>query len=138
MCLRLLQITGLDAGNDEREQAVEIRRFEFEALVGSTKIGATLAACGGQAFPFIETKPVRLLILPVERGRKDPIFNGTDHVKNFYLQLDTIARAYPVRDGVGIFGVPDRGLIFHELSPRTYPGRLAVQEACIRYRRFAK
>ncbi len=92
-------------------------RFTVEAYVGSTLIGIPLRPCSGQYVSFQETGPVRLLILPVERGSRDSIFNGTSHVKNFYLQLDTIARAYPVRDGIGLFGVPNRGLIFQELSP---------------------
>ena len=76
-------------------------RLSFEAYVGSTLIGSPSYACGGQYFTFSETKPIRLLILPVERGRNDPLLNGTTHVEKFYRQLDSIARAYPVRDGVG-------------------------------------
>lgn len=92
-------------------------RFTLEAYVGSTLIGSALRPCSGQYVTFQETKPIRLLILPVERGSWDSIFNGTPHVRNFYLQLDTVARAYPVRDGVRGLGVANRGLIFHELNP---------------------
>jgi len=92
-------------------------RFTLEAYVGSTLIGAALRPCGGAYVDFQETKPIRLLILPVERASGEAAFNGTTHLKEFYRQLETVARAYPVRDGVGHVGTANRGLIFHELDP---------------------
>src|SRR5262249_52801477 len=68
-------------------------RFTLEAYVGTTLIGSPLFPCGGQYFHFTETKPIRLLILPVERGREDPLLSGTEHGENFYRQLDMIARS---------------------------------------------
>jgi hypothetical protein len=92
-------------------------RFTFEAYVGANQIGPALRPCGGGYVTFTETKPIRLLILPVERHSRDSVFQGTDHLKNFYRQLNTVARAFPVRDGVTYWPGTPAGVFFEEVSP---------------------
>ena len=74
-------------------------RFEFQPYVGLSKVGSSLVAnCGGEYFTFTETKPIRLFIMPVEAGISNP-HHTANHLKDYFNQIRTIARTFPVRDG---------------------------------------
>ena len=74
-------------------------RFEFQPYVGLSKVGSSLVAnCGGEYFTFTETKPIRLFIMPVEAGISNP-HHTENHLRDYFKQIHTIARTFPVRDG---------------------------------------
>ena len=79
-------------------------KFEFQAYVGVNPVNPKVTShCGGPSmtgdyFPFVETKPVRVFIMPVEAANTNP-HHTADHIKNYYSQLETMARTFPVRDG---------------------------------------
>ncbi len=79
-------------------------KFEVQAYVGVNPVYPKVTSyCGGpnqdgDYFTFVETKPVRIFIVPVEAANTNP-HQSADHVKNYYSQLETLARTFPVRDG---------------------------------------
>ncbi|HIE31034.1 MAG TPA: hypothetical protein EYP67_01455, partial [Methanosarcinales archaeon] len=83
---------------DKLDSAGEYR-FEFQPYVGLSKVGSPLVAnCGGEYFTFTETKPIRLFIMPVEAGISNP-HHTENHLRDYFKQIHTIARTFPVRDG---------------------------------------
>lgn len=94
-------------------------RFDFQPYVGLNPVGPPLGAgCGGLYYTFTETRPIRLLILPVEAGLSSPVLAGTDHVRNAMAQLASVARTFPVRDGVsGPWWGFKSGVIYSEAAP---------------------
>jgi hypothetical protein len=92
-------------------------QFVFQAYAGYYTIGSPqVASCGGSYLTFTATNPVRLFIMPAEASNNDP--NQTsDHMKNYYSQLETIVRTYPVRDGYGVPWSGQVGLVVVESAP---------------------
>lgn len=71
----------------------------FQPYVGGTPIGPSLEVpCADRWFTFADTKPVRLLILPVEAQLFDPNLLPEDHDRVFE-QFEWMSRLYPIRAG---------------------------------------
>ncbi len=73
--------------------------MRFLPYVGASAVGTWLEApCPSHTLTFAETKPIRLLVLPLEQP-----FYASDvpdvNRQALYAQLDQLARTYPVRDG---------------------------------------
>ena len=99
-------------------------KFEFQAYRGALNpTGPKLVAkCGGPArtgeyFTFTETKPIRVFIMPVEAANTNPN-HTSDHIKDYYSQLDTMARTFPVRDGYSeAYENKKTGVVYTESDP---------------------
>ncbi len=102
---------------DQVDQAGEYA-MTFQSYVGVTPIGPPLEVpCANRWFTFAETKPVRLLILPVEGQLFDYNLLAKDHDRVFE-QLDRMARLFPMRDGYSSIGSPDKtGIKFTYTMP---------------------
>ena len=92
-------------------------KFVFTAYAGIYPIGSSqTASCGGTYLTFSATNPVRFFMMPAEAASTNP--NQTsDYVKNYFSQLHTIERTYPVRDGYGLPWWGDQGVYFVESAP---------------------
>ena len=92
-------------------------QFAFQAYAGIYPIGSPqIASCAGSHLNFSETNPVSFFILPAEASSNNP-FQTSDHIKNFYSQIQTIIRTYPVRDGFGVPWTPSVGVKVVESAP---------------------
>ncbi len=107
-------------------------KFTFQAYVGTTAVGSALSpACSASYVTFTETNPLRLLILPVEAGFNSTALQGTSHSADGFGALDTVDRAFPVRDGVGsTYYSVSTGVRYYEASPlQLCDGSAAMQKA---------
>jgi hypothetical protein len=93
-------------------------KFVFQPYVGLTPIGGPLtASCAGNYHQFYDTKPIRLLIVPVEHASNSSVFYGTNHVSLYYQQLDNVLRTYPIRESWSTQLNSQAGLIIQEANP---------------------
>lgn len=109
--------------------------FELQPYVGLNPLGPVLTpSCGGNAYTFSETRPVRLSILPVEASSSDSN-QEPDHIQNFGAQLNAISRIFPVRDGaLETWWNQPAGVLYVEQPPlRLCDGSEAMHQAFSNY-----
>jgi cell division septation protein DedD len=84
--------------------------------------------CSGSDYQyFTPTKPLKLLLVPVEAGYGSPLLQNTTHDADLYHQLYTVARALPVAD---FQGSSSGGVMFNQTAPwHLCNGTIASQQA---------
>ncbi len=103
-------------GNDVRTPGSY--RFVFQPYVSTTPIGQALEkSCGGYYHTFSQTKPLRVLLVPVELGINSPLLQSINYASDVLAQLRALARAFPVSD-------------FYAYQPGLYYGETAPFEMC--------
>ncbi len=90
-------------------------RFTFQPYVSTTPIGQPLQkSCGGSYYhAFTQTKPLRVLLVPVELGINSPLLTSINYASDVFAQLEALARTFPVSDLYGY----QPGLYYFETSP---------------------
>ena len=90
-------------------------RFEFQPYVGITPFGPPLQmTCEGSAYKFFSlTKPLKLLLVPVEAGMNSPVLSNTSHNDDLMKQLMAVARTFPLGDNI----YPNITVKIQETSP---------------------
>jgi hypothetical protein len=89
-------------------------RFEIQPWVGALEFPPPiLLNCGGGYHYFAATKPLKLLILPVEAGLYSPLLADTSHQQDFFKQIAAVSRTFPVADQV----YPYSGVRFQQITP---------------------
>jgi hypothetical protein len=76
-------------------------RFVFQPYVGLNNFGPPLEKnCGGFYHFFSQTRPLKLLVVPVEAGLYSPVLANTSHNLDFFNQIATVARTFPLADNI--------------------------------------
>jgi hypothetical protein len=90
-------------------------RFEILAYAGINLIGSpiTLGCNGDDYHYFSPTKPLKLLLVPVEAGYGSALLQNTTHDMDLFFQLSTSARTLPVAD---FGGASWGGVMFSEAA----------------------
>jgi cell division septation protein DedD len=92
-------------------------RLKFQAYqaAGVPFGGEQERQCGSSApyYTLTKTRPLRLLLTPVEAGLNSPILAGTTHTADFYQQVAAVARTWPIQD----LSFSPSGVQFYELNP---------------------
>lgn len=89
-------------------------RFVFQPYVSTTPIGQALEMyCGGYYHTFSQTKPLRVLLVPVELGINSPLLQSINYANDVLAQLQALARTFPVSD----FYAYQPGLYYSESAP---------------------
>ncbi|HSB65508.1 MAG TPA: thrombospondin type 3 repeat-containing protein, partial [Anaerolineales bacterium] len=106
-------------------------RFEIQPYTGVNLIGPPITlGCSGDNYQyFTATKPLKLLLVPVEAGFGSPLLQNTTHDIDLFLQLYSSARTLPVADygSASSGGVMfSQAAVFHlcdgsAYSQQTYP-----------------
>ncbi len=91
-------------------------RFVFQPYVSTTPIGQPLQkSCGGSYYhTFSQTKPLRVLLVPVELGINSPLLQSINYASDVFAQLEALARTFPVSDWHSYY---QPGLYFYETAP---------------------
>ena len=100
-------------------------RFVFQPYVSTTPIGQPLEkSCGGYYHTFSRSKPLRVLLVPVELGINSPLLQSINYAGDVLAQLEALARSFPVSD----FYSYQPGLYYSETAPfRMCDGTAASQ-----------
>jgi hypothetical protein len=105
-------------------------RLQFQAYMGGVPFGPVLERLCGSPSPayysFSDTRPLRLLFVPVEAGVNSAALANTTHFADFWEQIGMLARTWPVKDFLD--NAP--GVAFVETSPfKMCDGTAASQQA---------